>query len=177
MKKRSIVGLVAGVAAGAVAAVAGGMAVARVVKEMKADPQEQTILSPGGNHSVTLSFGVSSFGKGLTLVKVLAQTEGGEDECKFSFVTGRGAKNVHYQWVDNENFELTVGKGLLQQCCDVTFDGEEINIVYYWHKIVVNQDGVTEEETVEEVAEAVEAESADETVAEQAEASAQTSEE
>jgi hypothetical protein len=46
MRKNSIVGLVAGLAAGTAAAVAGGMAVARVIKEMKSDPQEMKILSP-----------------------------------------------------------------------------------------------------------------------------------
>ena len=156
MRKSGIVGLIAGIAAGTAAAVAGGMAVARVIKEMKSDPQETKILSPDGNNSVTLSCGVSDFGKGLTLVKVLAQTESGEDECKFSFVTGRGAKNISYRWVDNDSFELTVGKGVLQQCCDVTFDGEEINIVYYWHKIVTVEKTTDGEETVEEPAEIAE---------------------
>lgn len=176
MKKTGIVGLVAGIAAGAAAAVAGGMAVARVVKEMKADPQETRIVSPDGNNYVTLSLGVSAFGKGLTLVKVMAQTEGGEDTCKFSFIAGRGAKYIHYQWVDNENFELTVGKGVLQQCCDVSFEGEEINIVYYWHKIVkaeVNHSA--DEEVAEETVEAVEAAGeAEEIAAEATEAPSET---
>lgn len=164
MRKNRVVGLVAGIAAGTAAAVAGGLAVARVVKEMKADPQEQRILSPDGNNSVTLRLGVSSFGKGLTLVKVLAQTEDGEDACKFSFVAGNGAKNIQYQWVDNENFELTVGKGLLQQCCDVEFADDQINIMYYWHKIVkvdvnhpADADDEPAEELVEKAADAIEA--------------------
>ena len=42
---------------------------------------------------------------------------------------------------------------MLQQCCDVTFDGEEINIVYYWHKIVTVEKTTDGEETVEEPAE------------------------
>ena len=158
MKKHNMVGLITGIAAGAAAAVAGGLAVARVIKEMKSDPQENQIFSPDGTNSVTLSYGVSEFGKGLTLIKVLAQTENGEDECKFAFVAGNGAKNVQYQWVDNENFELTVGKGLLQQCCDVEFTEDQINIAYYWHKIVnvsVNHPVEAEEEAVEEAVEEV----------------------
>ena len=176
MRKNSIVGLVAGLAAGTAVAVAGGMAVARVIKEMKSDPQEMKILSPDGNHSVTLSLGVSAFGKGLTLVRVIAETESGEDECKFSFVVGKEAKNMQYQWVDNDNFELTAGKGLLQQCCDVSFEGEEINIVYYWHKIVkaeVNHSA--DEEVAEETVEAVEAAGeAEEIAAETTEAPSET---
>ena len=166
MKKTGIVGVVAGIAAGAAAAVAGGMAVARVVKEMKADPQETRIVSPDGNNYVTLSLGVSAFGKGLTLVKVMAQTEGGEDTCKFSFIAGRGAKYIHYQWVDNENFELTVGKGVLQQCCDVTFGGEEIHLLYYWHKLVAESNEETAEEVAEEVVEEVTEEVVEEVVEE-----------
>ena len=169
MKKHNMVGLITGIAAGAAAAVAGGLAVARVIKEMKSDPQENQIFSPDGTNSVTLSYGVSEFGKGLTLIKVLAQTENGEDECKFAFVAGNGAKNVQYQWVDNENFELTVGKGLLQQCCDVEFTEDQINIAYYWHKIVnvsVNHPVEAEEEAVEEAVEEVVEEAVEEPAAE-----------
>lgn len=175
MRKSSIAGLVTGIAAGAAAAVAGGLAVARVIKEMKAEPQENKFLSPDGNNSVTLSLGTSQFGKGLTLVKVLAQKEDGTDECKFSFVVGRGAKNLQCEWADNDNFELTAGKGLLQQCCDVSFEEEEINIVYYWHKIVQAEVNHPVEEAAEEVAEeAIETVEAVEEVAEVAEAPADT---
>ena len=184
MNKKNVIGLAIGLAAGAAAVAAGYVATAKIVKEIKADLDDKEILSPEGNNKITLKCGVSDFAKGLAFVKVIAANENGEDECKFSFLAGKGAKNAHYEWVDNDHFEITVGEGKLKQCCDVDFSGEQICLFYYWQKdadkavdIIELVDVIDEEvadaeaEIAEVVAEAVEeaaevAEEAEETVAE-----------
>ena len=188
MKKKNVIGLVAGIAAGAAVAAAGYVATAKVVKEIKADLNDKEILSPEGNNKITLKCGISDFAKGLAFVKVIAANENGEDECKFSFLAGKSAKNASYEWVDNDHFEITVGEGKLKQCCDVDFSGEQICLFYYWQKDaapVVDMIELVEEvvedaeEVVEEAAEeaAEVAEAAEETVAEAAEEAAEAVEE
>ena len=188
MKKKNVIGLVAGLAAGAAAVAAGYVATAKVVKEIKADLDDKEILSPEGNNKITLKCGVSDFAKGLAFVKVIAANENGEDECKFSFLAGKGAKNAHYEWADNDHFEITVGEGKLKQCCDVDFSGEQICLFYYWQKDadkavdMIELVEVIDEEIAEVVEEAAEeaaeiAEEAEATVAEVAEEAAAAVEE
>ena len=134
MKKQGIIGLVVGVTAGVAAAVAGGICTAKVVKEIKNDIKDNEIVSPEGNNVITLSCGVSNFAKGLALIKVHAKSGEKEDECKFSFLAGKSAASLNYEWKDNDHFELTVGEGKFQQCCDVAFDEENVTIMYYVQK-------------------------------------------
>ena len=35
------------------------------------------------------------------------------------------------EWIDNNHFKLLIGNGKRKQCCDVSFDGEQINALYY----------------------------------------------
>jgi hypothetical protein len=156
MKKNGVVGLVAGITAGIAAAVAGSLATVKIVKEIKNDLNESCFVSPEGNHFVSLKYGASDFAKGLVFIKVNAYTEAEEDgdNCTFSFLAGKNASSISVEWKDNANFEISVGKGKLKQCCDVCFDEEEkITIYYFWEK----EDPKTEIEVVE-----VETEAADE---------------
>lgn len=189
MNKKNVIGLAIGLAAGAAAAAAGYLATAKIVKEIKADLNDLELLSPEGNNKITLKCGVSDFAKGLAFVKVIAANENGEDECKFSFLAGKSAKNASYEWVDNDHFEITVGEGKLKQCCDVDFSEDQICLSYYWQKdaaeeIIEISEEIAEivEEAVEEAAEEAEeiAETVEETVEETApvaEEAAETNEE
>lgn len=164
MKKQGIIGLVVGVTAGVAAAVAGGLCTAKVVKEIKSDLKDNELVSPDGNNVVTLSCGVSSFAKGLALIKVNAKSGEKEDECRFSFLAGKSASGLNYEWKDNDHFELTVGEGKLQQCCDVSFENDEIVIMYFMQKNT--PEATVETEKVCEETEAVETENAEENIEE-----------
>lgn len=150
MNKKGIIGLVAGAVAGVAAVTAGIFATKKVVKEIKADLKDVELVSPEGNNKITLSCGASDFAKGLAMIKVFATTEDKEDDCKFSFLAGKRAESIKYDWADNDHFELTVGEGKIKQCCDVDFEGEEIIIYYYWMKDGVK---VSEEEIIDEITE------------------------
>ena len=151
MKKQGVIGLVVGIAAGVAAAVAGGLATAKVVKEIKNDIKDSELISPDGNNKITLSCGASDFAKGLTYIKINAKSEALEDECKLSVLAGKkGAQSINCEWTDNEHFELTIGNGKLRQCCDVSFEDEQIVIYYYWVKITVDDNGETVEKVVTE---------------------------
>ena len=140
MKKQGVIGLIVGITAGVAAAVAGGLATARIVKEIKSDLKDEKIVSPDGNNSVTLSCGASSFAKGITLIKVHAQTETIGDKCKFSFLVGnKSAQHINCEWMDNDHFELTEGEVKLKQCCDVDFGDEQITLMYYLCKHVADK--------------------------------------
>jgi hypothetical protein len=136
MKKSVIIGSLAGFAVGAVAAVAGKIAVDKVVGEIKQDLGDNVFTSPEGNNTVTLSYGSSDTAKGLTYVKVRATAEGKEDDCKLVIFTKK--KNdgicISGEWVDNGQFKLLIGSGKRKQCCDVTFGEEQISAVYYLQK-------------------------------------------
>jgi len=136
MKKNGVIGLIAGVTAGVAAAVAGSLATVKVVKEIKEDLNESCFVSPEGNNFVSLKYGASNFAKGLVYIKVKAYTEAEKeaDACNFSFLAGKNAKSIRVEWKDNEHFELSAGKGKLQQCCDVSFEGDNISIMYFWQK-------------------------------------------
>lgn len=136
MKKQGVFGLVAGITLGVAAAVAGGIAAAKIVKEIKSDLEQTDFVSPNGDNIVTLNCGASDFANGLTLVKIEAYTENSNASCNFSLLAGKNAGAFSCEWKDNEHFELLVGSKKRKQCCDVDFSGEKIVIGYYMNKAV-----------------------------------------
>lgn len=126
MKRSSIIGFIAGLAVG----VAGSVATAKVVSEIKEDFKDTDLVSPDGDNTVTLTCGTSSTARGLSLIKVRAHKEEREDDCKLTMVAGKNSKDIHSEWSDNNHFSLVVGEGKLRQLCNVDFSGEEIKMVY-----------------------------------------------
>lgn len=134
MKKRVLVSTIFGFAAGAAAAIAGKMAVDKVIKEIKGDLDDESFVSPSGDNVVTLSCGSSESAKGLTYIKVRASSESKTDTCELiAFAKGK-AKAIVGEWEDEEHFKLTIGKGKVKQRCDVSFEGEQIVAHYYFVK-------------------------------------------
>jgi len=131
MKNNTVLGMLAGFAVGAAAAVVGMIAVDKVVKEIKVDLCDQSFTSPEGNNKVTLSYGSSDTAKGLTYVKVIATTESKEDECKLVILTKKSEPMFAVEWTDNNNCKILVGNGKHKQCCDVKFDGDQLFAQYY----------------------------------------------
>lgn len=134
MKKQTIVGLVVGICAGAVSAVAAGFATNKVVKEIKEDLADCCFTSPEGNNQVTLTYGSSAFAKGFTFIKVQATVENGDDDCKLVVFTKNSDDLFECSWIDNDHFKLMIGDEKSKQCCDVNFEGEHINARYYVQK-------------------------------------------
>ena len=135
MKKNGLVGLIAGFVTGTAAAVAGTIAVRKVAGEIKDDMGQQIFPSPEGNNLVTLTRGTSETAKGLTLVKLTATSEDKEDECRLKVLTKKGTRFLSGEWLDNDHFQLLIGNGKHKQCCDVSFDGDEIKAHYYLLKV------------------------------------------
>lgn len=164
MKNHTLLGLAVGFVVGAATAVAGAVAVDKVSREIKEDLNEYSFTSPDCNNIVTLSKGSSETAKGLTVIKIKATTEGKEDECKLVMLAGKNAEILSGEWTDNDHFELIVGKGKRLQCCDVSFDEEEIKALYYFKKITLGapeenepvEDEVEEAEDIEETETATE---------------------
>ncbi len=129
---RGITGMILGITAGAVAAAASCVAAFKVIKEIKNDNQETTMVSPNEKNFVTVTCGSSHFAKGLTLINVKAENE--NDECELSFLAGKSADKISFSWIDDDHFTLNLGDGKAKKCCDISFDGEEIVIKYYVKK-------------------------------------------
>ena len=128
-----IVGMILGITAGVAAATAGGFAAFKVLKEIKNDSQETTMVSPNEKNYVTVTCGSSDFARGLTLVKVKAENE--NDHCEISFLAGKNAK-ISFNWKDDNNFELGIGGAkMFEKMCDVSFEGEEIMMKMYAKKL------------------------------------------
>jgi hypothetical protein len=127
MKKSSVIGLIVGAAAVA----AGAVAVTKVSKEMKSETFERSFESPEGNNRVTLYCGTSKSARGLTKIKVVAESQGKADKCKLIAFAKKNVGMFENEWVNNDHFKLLIGAGKRKQCCDVTFDGDKINAVYY----------------------------------------------
>ncbi|MBR3685983.1 MAG: hypothetical protein IKL66_00695 [Clostridia bacterium] len=153
MKKQGVFGLVAGITMGVAAAVAGGLAAAKVVKEIRSDLDQTDFVSPNGDNVVTIKYGASDFANGLTLVKIQAYTENSDDSCDFALLAGKNSGAFSCEWEDNEHFELLVGSRKRKQCCEVDFEGEEIVISYYLNKEVDEAPVQECDEVVEETAE------------------------
>lgn len=134
MKNNFGIGAIIGFAAGAAAAVAGTLTTLKVADEIKDGMGEQRFESPEGDNFVTLSCGSSKTAKGLTLIRVKAMTESGEDECKLLLFAKKMPEAFSVDWTDNEHCRLLVGNGKRKQCCDVSFEEKEISAVYYLSK-------------------------------------------
>ncbi len=131
-KNKGIAGMVIGITAGAIAAAASCVAAAKVIKEIKNDNQETTMISPNEKNFVTVRCGSSHFANGLTLINVKAENE--NDNCGLSFLAGKDADKISFNWVDDDHFNFYLGDGKAQKCCDISFDGEEIVMKYYIKK-------------------------------------------
>ncbi len=129
---KGIAGMVIGITAGALAAAASCFAAFKVIKEIKNDNQETTMVSPNEKNFVTVRCGSSHLAKGLTLIKVKAENE--KDHCELSFLTGKSAERISFSWIDDDHFVLYHGEGKAKKCCDISFEGEEIEIKYYQKK-------------------------------------------
>ena len=125
MKKAVMFGLAVGVAA--VSAVA--VAVNKISKEMK-NGFEEEFDSPFGNNWVKIFCGSSETAKGITCIKVQAESDSTENVCKIVLFAEKDAA-LSYEWEDNEHFKLFVGSGKRKQCCDVVFDTDKITAKYY----------------------------------------------
>ena len=130
MKKSTVFGLAVGVAA--VTAVA--VCVNKISGEMKNGFVEEEFDSPFGNNWVKISLASSETAKGLTCIKIQAETDSNEDICKFTTFAKKDAA-LSYEWEDNEHFKLFIGSGKRKQCCDIVFDIENITMHVYPVKI------------------------------------------
>ncbi len=157
MKKKGLIGLIAGVTAGVAAAVAGGLATAKVVKEIKNDLNDYSFASEDGKNVVTLTYGSSDFAKGLTYVQVRAFVEDSDLDCKMVVFAIKNTEIFDGEWSDSEHFTLKVGSGKRRQCCDVDFSDDEINMYYYVEKTTEDEDIIECEVADDETIEAIEA--------------------
>ena len=135
MKKEVAVGLIAG-GAGLVlgaATVATKVKIDKITKEIRSDINEHTFTSPDGDNTVTLWYGSSVTGKGLTYIEVVAKSQ--NDECTLIAFAKKGSNLFTGEWTDNEHFTLAIGSGKRKQYCDVTFvDGKITEHYYLWKK-------------------------------------------
>ena len=131
MKKHGALGFIVGLTVG----VAGAVATAKVVNEIKNDFREKEFVSPNGNNTVMLKKGSSKFAGGLSYIRVCASKRQVRNECKLSLIAGNNAKSISCEWEDNEHCLIIIGKGKVCQHVDIDFTGREIKIVYYWKKI------------------------------------------
>jgi hypothetical protein len=134
MKKQTVIGICVGVTLGTAAAVAGALAVRKIINEIKTDLNECSFTSPNGDNMVTLTYGSSKFAKGLTFIKVQGSVESGNDDCKLILFAKDSPDLFCGEWKDDEHFRLLVGNGKCKQCCDVSFEGEKIIANYYLRK-------------------------------------------
>ena len=137
MKKQTVIGIIIGAAVGTAATVAGILLVRKIVKEIRSDLDKCTFTSPDGDNEVTLTYGSSKFAKGLTFIRVKANTVSGKNACKLVLFTKNGTEPFDGEWDDNGNFRLLVGNGSLKQCCDVNFEGTKINANYCLRKVAL----------------------------------------
>jgi len=129
---KGITGMVLGITAGAVAAAASCVAALKIFKEIKNDNQETTMVSPSEKNFVTVTCGSSHFANGLTRINVKAENE--KDNCELSFLAGKDANNISFNWEDDDHFNFSLGEGKVKRCCDVAFDGDEIVIKHFVKK-------------------------------------------
>ena len=142
MKKQTVLGLCMGLAVGAVTAAAGTFAVRKIANEIKTDLNECCFTSPNGDNIVSITYGSSKFAKGLTFIKVQGIEETGSEDCKLVMFVKNNLELFSGEWQDNEHFRLLVGNGNRKQCCDVSFDGEQIVAKYYVLRIEEEQEAV-----------------------------------
>ena len=106
MKKEVVVGLIAGAAGLALGAttVATKVRIDKITKEIRNDISEHTFTSPDGDNTVTLWFGSSKTGKGLTYVEVVAKSASREEDCTLIAFAKKGSNLFTGEWTDNEHF-------------------------------------------------------------------------
>ena len=125
MKKRTIFGLAAGIAA--ITAVAVG--VNKISREMKNGLVEEEFDSPFGNNWIKISMGSSETAKGLMYIKINAECDSNEDACNLLIFAEKDAA-MSIVWEDNDHFILLVGNGKRKQCCEVSFGIKNISMKY-----------------------------------------------
>ena len=131
MKNKTILGIIAGVTASVMAGTAVALTTKKIVREIKRDMCDATFVSPDGDNAVELNFGASKTARGLTFIKVNATSENKDDCCKLIVFAKKKDELMDGEWIDNNHFKLLIGSGKRKQCCDVSFDGEQINALYY----------------------------------------------
>ena len=129
--KNGVLGLILGIGAGVVAATAGFFAANKVAKEIDADSQSMTIVSPNEINLATITCGSSLSAKGLTLIKVKA--ENGADDCSLSFLAGKSC-NISFEWKTDDHLEILVSTAKTTKVCDVNFEEKGITITLYVKK-------------------------------------------
>lgn len=134
MKKKAIFGLAAGIFLGTAAAIAVKTAVDKISSEMKSGFAEEEFDSPFGDNWVKVSIGSSETAKGLTCIKIQAETDRNEESCRLVLFAKKDAA-ISYEWEGDDRFRLLVGNGKIKQCCDVVFDIDKITAKYYTVKI------------------------------------------
>ena len=134
MKKKFILGTVAGFAVGTAAGIAGKLVTEKVIGEIKGSICEQDFVSPEENHTVKISYGHSKAAKELTFIRVEASSATVDDTCRMVLFTKKPPEMLDAQWTDSDHFKFLVGSGKRKQCCDVTFDENNINATYYLTK-------------------------------------------
>lgn len=131
MKNKTVFGIIAGVTASVMAGTAVALTTKKIVREIKRDMCDATFVSPDGDNAVELNFGASKTARGLTFIKVNATSENKDDCCKLIVFAKKKDELMDGEWIDNNHFKLLIGSGKRKQCCDVSFDGEQINALYY----------------------------------------------
>ena len=134
MKKKWILGTVAGFAVGTAAGIAGKLVTEKVIGEIKGSICEQDFVSPEEKHTVKISYGYSKAARELTYIRVEATSAAVDDTCRMVLFTKKPPEMLDAQWTDSDHFKFLVGSGKRKQCCDVTFDGNNINATYYLTK-------------------------------------------
>ena len=134
MKKKFILGTIAGIAVGTAAGIAGKLVTEKVIGQIKDSMSEQSFVSPEGSHTVKISYGSSKAARELTYIRVEAASASVDDTCKLILFTRKLPETFDTQWTDPDHFKLLVGNGKRKQCCDISFDGNNINATYYLTK-------------------------------------------
>ena len=134
MKKKFILGTIAGIAVGTAAGIAGKLVTEKVIGEIRGSMCEQEFVSPEGNHTVKISYGSSKAARELTYIRVEATSASVDDTCKLILFTRKLPEVLDTRWEDPDHFKLLVGNGKRKQCCDISFDGNHINATYYLTK-------------------------------------------
>ena len=134
MKKKFILGTIAGIAVGTAAGIAGKLVTKKVIGQIKDSMSEQSFVSPEESHTVKISYGSSKAARELTYIRVEAASETVDDTCKLILFTRKLPEVLDTRWEDADHFKLLVGNGKRKQCCDISFDGNNINATYYLTK-------------------------------------------
>ena len=134
MNKNVVHGWAAGVAVTTAVAVAGKLAVNKIVKEVKHHLSANSYTSPDGDHLVTVSYGTLKSSMGPTFVRIKATSESIADNCDLVLFTQDDGDLVGGEWIANDQFQLLIGNGERKQCCDVSFNDNKISACYYWKK-------------------------------------------